>query len=55
MKPIVWMFSGLGSQRYNMGEGLLREDPVFRQTMERCDEIVHTYGLKLPLAAHSYP
>jgi bacillaene synthase trans-acting acyltransferase len=40
MKPMVWMFSGLGSQRYNMGEGLFREDPIFRQTMERCDEIV---------------
>jgi acyl transferase domain-containing protein len=40
MKPIVWMCSGLGSQRYHMGERLFREDPVFRQTMERCDEIV---------------
>lgn len=40
MKPVVWMFSGLGSQRYNMGASLLRNDPVFRQTMEHCDEIV---------------
>lgn len=40
MNPVVWMFSGLGSQRYNMGQDLLNSDPIFRQTMEQCDEIV---------------
>ena len=40
MKPVVWMFSGLGSQRYKMGYKLLGKDPIFRQTMEHCDEIV---------------
>nr|AAY00052.1 acyltransferase [uncultured bacterial symbiont of Discodermia dissoluta] len=40
MKSVVWMFSGLGSQRYRMGESFFREEPVFKRTLERCDEIV---------------
>ncbi|MEM9214079.1 MAG: acyltransferase domain-containing protein [Cyanobacteria bacterium P01_F01_bin.150] len=41
MNPVVvWMFSGLGSQRYNMGKDLFDSDPIFRQTMVHCDEIV---------------
>jgi bacillaene synthase trans-acting acyltransferase len=38
MRKIVWLFSGQGSQYYNMGRGLYESDPVFRDTMDRCEE-----------------
>lgn len=40
MKRIVWMFSGQGSQYFNMGRSLYESDPVFRAVMNRCDEVV---------------
>ena len=40
MRKIVWMFSGQGSQYFNMGRGLYESDPVFRDVMNRCDEVV---------------
>lgn len=39
-KPVVWMFSGQGSQYYQMGRDLYEQDPVFRQSMEHCDRIL---------------
>ncbi|QUL52105.1 acyltransferase domain-containing protein [Paenibacillus tritici] len=38
---IVFMFSGQGSQYYKMGLELFDKHPVFRQSMERLDRIVH--------------
>jgi len=38
--PVVFMFSGLGSQYVNMGCDLYQDEPVFRETMDRCFEIV---------------
>lgn len=40
-KPIVFMFSGQGSQYYHMGRELYEEHPRFRLWMDHCDEIVH--------------
>jgi bacillaene synthase trans-acting acyltransferase len=40
MKKIVWMFSGQGSQYFNMGRDLFEADPVFRDWMHRCDAVV---------------
>jgi acyl transferase domain-containing protein len=34
------MFSGQGSQYFNMGCHLYEADPVFRESMNRCDEVV---------------
>lgn len=39
MRKIVWMFSGQGSQYFNMGRDLYEADPVFREVMNRCDEV----------------
>ncbi|WP_025702150.1 type I polyketide synthase, partial [Paenibacillus forsythiae] len=39
-KPrLVWTFSGMGPQWYGMGRQLLRQEPVFRETMERGDAL----------------
>jgi bacillaene synthase trans-acting acyltransferase len=40
-KPIVFMFSGQGSQYYHMGKELYDNHPRFRLWMDHCDEIVY--------------
>ncbi len=37
-KPIVFMYSGQGSQYYNMGRVLFEQEPVFRDWMLRLDQ-----------------
>lgn len=37
--PIVFMYSGQGAQYYGMGRELLGCEPVFRETMETCNDI----------------
>jgi iturin family lipopeptide synthetase B len=39
-KPVIFMFPGQGSQYVNMGLELYRTEPVFRQEMDRCFEIL---------------
>src|SRR5688572_13498104 len=36
----IWMFSGQGSQYYQMGLDLYENEPVFRDTMDRCSDRV---------------
>jgi amino acid adenylation domain-containing protein len=48
-RPIVFMFCGQGSQYVNMGIDLYRTEPIFREEMDRCSEILNTlvdYDLK---------
>ncbi|HEY6704572.1 MAG TPA: amino acid adenylation domain-containing protein [Xanthobacteraceae bacterium] len=33
------MFTGQGAQWWGMGRGLLRQDPLFREVVERCDQL----------------
>jgi iturin family lipopeptide synthetase A len=40
-RPIVFMFSGLGSQYVNMGRDLYENEPVLRREMDRCFEILN--------------
>lgn len=54
MRKIVWMFSGQGSQYFNMGRDLYQADPVFRETMNRCDETVRRLRPE-PLLEVLYP
>ncbi|NIM10747.1 MAG: SDR family NAD(P)-dependent oxidoreductase, partial [Candidatus Aminicenantes bacterium] len=48
-RPVVFMFSGQGSQYVNMGRGLYQTEPVFREEMDHCFEILNSlmaYDLK---------
>ncbi len=38
--PVIFMFSGLGGQYVNMGLGLYREEPLFREEVDRCFDIL---------------
>ncbi|MGE5343916.1 MAG: amino acid adenylation domain-containing protein [Candidatus Omnitrophota bacterium] len=40
-KPVVFMFSGQGSQYVNMGLELYQQEPVFREHMDRCFDILN--------------
>lgn len=42
-REVVFLFTGQGSQYPGMGRGLFETQPTFRQTLERCDEILHSY------------
>ncbi|MEH6630614.1 MAG: acyltransferase domain-containing protein [Halopseudomonas aestusnigri] len=42
--PVVFCFSGQGSQYYHMAAGLYRDEPVFRQWMQIGDDLVRAYS-----------
>jgi phthiocerol/phenolphthiocerol synthesis type-I polyketide synthase E len=39
-RPVVFMFSGQGAQYVNMGKGLYESEPVFKENMDACAEIL---------------
>ena len=39
MSPIVFMYSGQGAQYYGMGREFYDTEPVFRETLQTCNEI----------------
>ncbi|MDD2709335.1 MAG: acyltransferase domain-containing protein [Verrucomicrobiae bacterium] len=39
MKKVIWMFSGQGSQYYQMGKDLYEKEPVFRECLEKGDRL----------------
>jgi acyl transferase domain-containing protein/NADPH:quinone reductase-like Zn-dependent oxidoreductase/acyl carrier protein len=41
--PIVFVFTGMGPQWWGMGQQLLRQEPVFREAVERCDRHFRRY------------
>lgn len=45
-RPIVWVFTGMGCQWLGMGTALM-DVPLFRESIERCQEIIKPYGVDL--------
>lgn len=41
---MVWIFPGQGSQWLGMGRDLLGQEPVFRDTIERCEYFIRQYA-----------
>ncbi|HKE55953.1 MAG TPA: type I polyketide synthase, partial [Pyrinomonadaceae bacterium] len=53
-RPIVFMFPGGGAQYVNMGRDLYASEPIFRQEVDRCAEILKDH-LKLDIRDLLYP
>ncbi len=53
-RPVVFLFPGLGSHYSGMGRGLYEAEPVFRETVDRCAEILRPL-LGLDLREVLYP
>ena len=51
---IAFLFTGQGSQYVNMGRQLYETQPIFRETIDQCDEILRAY-LETPLLDLLYP
>ena len=52
--PVIFMFSGQGSQYVNMARGLYEQETVFRETVDRCAELLFS-DLRLDLRSLIYP
>ncbi|NET31058.1 MAG: acyltransferase domain-containing protein [Cyanothece sp. SIO1E1] len=51
---ITFLFTGQGSQYIGMGQHLYETQPIFRQTLDQCDQILRPY-LERPLLEVIYP
>ena len=43
-RKLVFVFPGQGSQWFGMGRSLLRQEAVFREVIERCDQAMRPYA-----------
>jgi acyl transferase domain-containing protein/acyl carrier protein len=55
-RPVVFMFSGQGSQYVGMGRGVYESEPLFREIVDRCAEtLAPTLGLDLRAVLYPAP
>jgi hypothetical protein len=40
---LAFVFTGHGTHRWNMGRQLIEEEPLFRETIEECDNLARQY------------
>ncbi len=43
-RRLVWVFTGMGPQWHAMGQQLFDEEPVYRDVIERCDQLIKAYA-----------
>lgn len=53
-RPLIFMFSGQGSQYVNMGQALYQTEPLFRDTVDECADLLRPL-LNLDLRDLLYP
>ncbi|MDL5057348.1 type I polyketide synthase [Geitlerinema calcuttense] len=53
-RPVIFLFSGQGSQYLNMGKELYQTEPLFRQQIDRCSQLLQPH-LNLDLRQVLYP
>ncbi len=53
-RPVVFMFTGQGSQYVNMGRELYETEPVFREQVDKCSQLLQPH-LGLDLRSIIYP
>ncbi|TKC98587.1 non-ribosomal peptide synthetase/type I polyketide synthase [Polyangium fumosum] len=54
-REVVFLFPGQGAQRVNMARGLYEQEPVFRQQVDRCAELLRLHLDGMDLRATVFP
>ncbi len=45
---LIWLFPGVGTQEHGMGARLYRQEPIYRATLDECDQILRQLAPSAP-------